>query len=250
MRFKLLSRQNDVSKAALAALFLTLTGGVLAQGCGGGGSNSPISSGSDGTGSSTEPATRLRQLTEGDEWVYSRNMTGSVELSDRVRVSVSDDNASGGLVKIQSESVDTQENNGELAGSTEPVKHAEFFRQDKQSRDLTFSHDNAGLMGASVLRIPGTWSDTLDRSFTANATNYSFKVEGKEVVITAAGTFNTWRVHKTLVGQVANFTGTYWYAPEIGAFVKFQETRTFSSGSYAEKGLTIQQELQATNTRR
>ncbi len=54
----------------------------------------------------------------------------------------------------------------------------------------------------------------------------SFRVEGVDTVAVPAGTFRAWRVQVAEGTADGSIDGTYWYAPQIGGYVRAEITTT------------------------
>lgn len=209
-------------------------------GCGGGGESAR---------NGVHPATRLRTLQSGDNWVYdvTNYISGSLNQSGRNNVSItkSDFNGQSALVwHSQLTSLFGED------GKSDSYSH---YLQDKSSGDLlAASGGDLVAYPEPVLVLPGEWKTGLSRSFTGNGDRFTLKVTGQERITVPAGTFDTWRMEQTQTGKTYQggndytITSTCWVAPETGSWVKVDSTTKYDQADEPYRFTSI---LRTTNTR-
>lgn len=209
---------------------------TLAVGCTGGGST-PVATPTPTPLPVVPLETRLRTIKTGDTFSYS--------FSRRITTTqggVSNTSSSTGTlnIAISTGSLDNllflfQNNTATYTVQGQPftLDTTTYFRQDPTTGEIvTFAEAS----GNTIYRmtIPwatafGTWQDGLRRAggviFTNKASeSRSFTVSGTEVIIVPAGRFDTWRVLTTRSSNQDQESGIYWYAPQLGTFVKSSVT--------------------------
>ena len=135
------------------------------------------------------------------------------------------------------------------------------YQQDSSSRSLYRTGTNGSLLRTPALSLPGTWyagESNSASSTLSDGTSYSvvFKVEEEEPVTVPAGTFLTWKtiVTETTIGPAPvsapdTVTGTYWYAPQIGSYVKANtQTQTEDQTSGVVSTTTFDFQMTGTST--
>lgn len=240
---------------ALLLCGLTLLG--VTVGCGSGGS-------SVGTPTPTATPTplipletRLRTIKAGDSFSYT--FTRQVYTT---KESVSPDITGTGTMNtaISSARLDNQsyllQNNVAtytVNGQPFTLNTGTYFRQHPTTGDI---QTYAEVTGDKINRLTspwatafGTWKNNTQRNgdvtFTDGTTEYRIFLVFEPVVVTVpAGRFNTWRVENFRSSFTDEEFGSYWYAPQLGTFVKSRVTVTKDDGS---EDVTTITELSAIN---
>lgn len=120
-------------------------------------------------------------------------------------------------------------------------------------QDLTTLDVKLVQIGSSAIINPpivfqGNWKLPLSYEWTAEDVLITFMVEGQESLTVSAGNFVTWKTRQTQDTSDVKTVGTYWYAPDIGAWVKADYITTFLTGPYKGISYHYTASLSRTNT--
>jgi hypothetical protein len=115
------------------------------------------------------------------------------------------------------------------------IAFGNYFRQDPASGGISYtSLGNFGALREPVENLPGTWTTGLQFERTMTGTNdqtvhMQFAILGVEMVECPLGRFQTWKTAITYeyprTGGTWRSEGTYWYAPELGSYIKARVVR-------------------------
>ena len=188
----------------------------------------------------TSAATALRLLRVGDVWNYTVEGTvtegdHALPVSGSIVVSVEADPVAMMLVFRQTLAVDH---------AMLPIPAGVFlFIQETHTGDLSIVGDNMGEAGGRRLAFqprlfyPGRWSartrydNRLDFEGGAYVRN-TLDVEGQDRVVTPFGVYSAWVAHFSSEGSALGcLAGTDWWAPELGAPVRFETYSIMPGGS-------------------
>lgn len=96
--------------------------------------------------------------------------------------------------------------------------------------------DAEAALAAPISVLPGSWSTTAAESGTEPLTNggtlsYSLSYVGQSTVATSFANFQCYEVHETTTytnaaSKTVTTDGDYWWAPEMGSYIKANETVT------------------------
>lgn len=120
-------------------------------------------------------------------------------------------------------------------GQTFAFNNSLFFTQDPATRNVTEYGQQEGneisTLTAPRTALPGQWSAGYAVDDQVSYTNGQTErrtttIVGSEVVQVPAGQFTAWRVLRSVTDANSSTNGTYWYAPQIGNYVKGEETST------------------------
>ena len=201
--------------------------------------------------SKPSPATSLRILHLGDNWVYSVTGTLTPEggaplpLTGQIAVSIVPDRLLGrsdAMAILFSQQFHVTQADGSKQGMPAPEWMFSFV-QDGASRDVAITADNMTPGGtprkakAPQVFYPGNWSDQTAYSNRLDFDNgdsveNTLVVFGQEQVETESGSFLCW---KSTIGSRSAATGLIegmdWWAPELGAPAKFSTKAKMPDGS-------------------
>jgi len=201
--------------------------------------------------SKSSPATSLRILHLGDNWVYTVIGTLTPEggtplpLTGQIAVSIVPDRLLGrsdAMAILFSQQFQVTRPDGSKQGMPAPEWMFSFV-QDQTSRDVAIAADNMTSGGtprkAKVPQVfyPGSWSDHTAYSNRLDFDNgdsveNTLVVFGQEQVETESGSFLCW---KSTIGSRSAATGLIegmdWWAPELGAPAKFSTKSKMPDGS-------------------
>jgi len=201
--------------------------------------------------SKPSPATSLRILHLGDNWVYSVTGTLTPEggtplpLTGQIAVSIVPDRLLGrsdAMAILFSQQFQVTQADGSKQGMPAPEWMFSFV-QDGASRDVAITADNMTPGGtprkakAPQVFYPGNWSDQTAYSNRLDFDNgdsveNTLVVFGQEQVETESGSFLCWR---STIGSRGAATGLIegmdWWAPELGAPAKFSTKAKMPDGS-------------------
>lgn len=201
--------------------------------------------------SKSSPATSLRILRLGDNWVYSVTGTLTPEggeplaLTGQIAVSIVPDRLLGrpdAMAILFSQQFQVTQPDGSRKGMPAPEWLFSVV-QDEASRDVAIAADNMMPGGAprkaNVPQVfyPGSWSsktayrNRLDFD-NGDTVDNTLEVFGQEQVETESGLFFCWK--STITSQSAAtglIEGMDWWAPELGAPAKFSTKSKMPDGS-------------------
>jgi hypothetical protein len=195
-----------------------------------------------GNGNSGDPYVKM--LNVGDMWVLNgTRMVGndSHTYSDSVEMVQTDLNGTPHLMIQHTTSVD----------GVQAAVYGPIITQGENSRDLTqigrVKTDGTVEALPAELLLPGRlhvgtrW--TMLRG-DGELDNVNYEVTAAEQIVTAAGTFDTYKVHSESPGPNGSTdTSDRWFSTDLGAYVKTVETRTNNSGTV----IVTSAELASTN---
>jgi hypothetical protein len=181
--------------------------GLLIYGCGGSGGN-PIPT-------ARPLASSLRILQPGDSW-----STGFT--------------TNNGSVTGQINTAITKSSSGDLVETTvlEGEISTRYLEQDLSTSDLKIRRLGNTEFPEKPFSAPGAWSIGKSFSWSLKGLSVTFKIEGQEEVQVPLGKFMAWRVKQSQDTSSVKVTGIYWYAPDVGTWVKAEYTTTFTEGQY------------------
>jgi hypothetical protein len=228
-------------KVALWSVFFAL----LSAGCGGG--SSTVAS------SRVVPlAARLRQLRRGDSYHYmGTNQTKSTRYTIRFdsAIATSTISPTTDLVWVNTlERLTPKPLPPDFAGATT----ARYYAQNAITGDAALTLDGGGVPFLNLTAvIPGNWRLGILQEQTVATqggppSRVTFAVVGTETVHIPAGTFETWKTTQYQKGDSFEINGVYWWAPQVGTFVKAEYTVKLSTGPTA--GETEKYALEMTST--
>jgi len=197
------------------------------------------------------PATQLRTLRCHDLWTYEASGTlvsdnaPPQNVRGDIAVTIASDpawQAQGALTLVFSQDLQIVGSRGELTAL--PAPDWRFaFRQDTTSGDVAILGDTMTPNGAWRVAIagqifyPGQWSantaydNVLDFGGGTFVQN-TLRVMEHEEVATPAGAFNAWKAQISSESSVmGRIEGVDWWAPELGAPVKFTTDAGLPDGS-------------------
>jgi hypothetical protein len=197
------------------------------------------------------PAAELRKLRLGDRWSYAATGSltspdgGTLPLTGEINVSIVPEEMSGrdDHMTIQF-SQDFQLLQPDGAKKPLPAPTWMFsFVQDADTADVAIAADNMGPGGARrtakapQVFYPGRWSHTtaydnrLDFD-NGDTVKNRLTVVGQECIETARGSFLAWK--STITSEsvtMGRIEGVDWWAPELGAPVRFSTDAGMPDGS-------------------
>lgn len=231
--------------AAMAALLAVSPVSSLIAGCGGGKAitAAPL-------------ATRLRDLQTGDNWTYTAfestkttkadGTMSTTEIRGTLSVSVSRDKLDDQDVLIESHAARGMD----AAGGAHAGNTLLYLEQNAETADLRILAKNTSgdffqtrgqVTGGAIARLkepqierPGEWKNGLDFSSArayagarpedpAEEWRYVEVVIGSEVIRTGVGYVTAWKVSHLRTSATTTVNGTYWYAPQLGIYVRAEE---------------------------
>lgn len=223
---------------------------LIASGCGGG-------SGGDGGGRPVTPATTMRAMTPGLN--YSYNFTGRI-ISDN-RTTLFSGTSTTSLAHGSFNGQTTVNGFPVLVSTTSAVITAlgeqttltyRGYGYQNASGDL-FSigdGDSGGTVAYTphLLTRPGrhdAFTGLAQEVAASDGTTlaYSLTTQRAERVTVPAGTFDCWKVATTETTPTQTITATYWYAPQIGYWVRREAVTTDH-----EEEVTLRGTLELTET--
>jgi hypothetical protein len=201
--------------------------------------------------SESSPATSLRLLRFGDNWVYkvAGTLTPSggepLELTGQITVSIVPDRLVGRsdlMTILFSQKFQVTQPDGSKQGMPAPEWMFSFV-QDATSRDLAIIADNMTPDGspriakAPQVFYPGSWSSRTAYSNRLEFDNgdhvdNTLTVFGQEQVETELGSFLSWKA--TISSESAatgRIEGMDWWTPELGAPAQFSTVSKMPDGS-------------------
>jgi hypothetical protein len=221
-------------------------------GCGGGGGN-------DDGGAAAPLATTTRTLQTGDSWQYTVNGSLDTAAGNHILLKTGgmtrSVGAPTGSATAATISQTTQLNFpgvSEITGSNLITYSQDatgiFQRADTMEADG--NQENADGSGSQII-IPALWSDSTgissDDSYSVNFLNddgttttkttnqehFALTVVGQDTLKTPAGKFACWRctIAAHYVNNGLTITGTAWWAPQLGTFVRQDTTETNALGT-------------------
>ena len=229
---------------ATSVVFLTSISTLL-HGCGGSGSTKP---------ETFYPlASQTRLFQPGDTWIYDTNERTTIAAATLdgkpvlTRVDGGGDGSGGGGYGVAYLS---QDENGEVVYIGKKGIDHTVLLPDDPAREVQ-------LLPAPQPILFGTWAVGKSVSFKLLYDNYgavrpdegnyaTLTIVGTEKVKTPLGTFDTWKVEGKPDGDTnyAQISGTYWYAPQLGVFVRSHE---LIDGADGETYGTFDKTLKSTN---
>lgn len=210
-------------------------------GCGGGGGSSSSTSGSDS--GATEISTRLRTIQPGDAWIYNVIVSGDYSgVAENTTVASNATIAGRECLSL----VTTTAVQGGQNSTT-----SRYYIQSPSTADLLLLDESEPANNEPVLTVPGTWAlgISFDKTIPNNngGNHVSFVITDQEQVSVPAGRFQAWKTVMTQSTSFYNTSGTYWYAPEVGQFVKAEFSTSFTQGEFAGQSYRYNAELKSTN---
>ena len=132
-----------------------------------------------------------------------------------------------------------------ISSQSQAYKTVMYYQQDAASNDLVWYGGPDYTLTPPVPTVPGSWAKGV--SFTTQSTDQtgqqvtvSLKVIGTETVSVPLGRFQTWKVTASQdIKGFENTTGTYWYAPQIGTYVKVVFNSTSNAGGSYDYSLDL-----------
>lgn len=216
----------------LLPVVLTLVFSTM--GCGGGNSSSastPQILGNDSVttiGGVYRLANITRVLKPNDSWSY-RGTAKSNRTTRSVITTIGVANGPGSLLGFPAPlavTATTAIEDGTSFGTTL------YGYSDATSRELVVVGDKEGFLHGDLSALVGEWKLSLEhsgsgwRSETNIAYRFQLKVVGNDLIRVPAGAFETWRcevqrdVYTLDAGRLFTQEGTFWYAPQLGQYVK------------------------------
>lgn len=217
----------------------------ITVGCGGGGS----SAGGNPTPTPTPTPlipleTRLRTIKTGDAFSYtfSRQARTTQEGVPSTITSTGTMNTAISSGSLDNQNYLVQNNVATYLVNGQPItlSTAIYFRQNPVTGDILtyaeFLGDRISRMTSPWATAFGTWQHGLVRQGAVTFTNGTVEsrnavVSGIEIITVPAGRFDTWRILTTRSSDQEQESGSYWYAPQLGTFVKSGVTVIKNDGS-------------------
>lgn len=194
-------------------------------------------------------ATKTRMLQAGDRWDYK--MTASLTAAKSVINGEIKGSSAMTLEKTvgNSRTPLTRSHRIHLSTSRKQDFTEKLFLSQPKSDGLlykvgeTSDSDKTRMTSQPPVFLPGKWQSGLqfntETTYDDGATERGdWKILGTEIVDTPAGRFATWKVNEQvdMTGNASNPLGDttqhgiYWYAPQLGSFVKAEVKQTMLGG--------------------
>jgi hypothetical protein len=201
------------------------------------------------SGTAAPTAGKMRTLQAGDSWTYDvSGLIQSGSYSGTSVLNITQETLTGVPVLAGTSTVNAVSN-----GSNTSSTSVNYMLQDAISGDVhpyAMTDSDAGNQVVTVTDrpLPIIWPGTWEVGKTITSTIHysdntseaiSYTINGQESVATPAGVITAWKLTISITSNASTSTGTYWFSPEIGNYVKTAITNSAGIFSTILRSTTI-----------
>ncbi|WP_157046138.1 DUF3108 domain-containing protein [Geotalea uraniireducens] len=192
---------------------------------------------------------KTRKLLVGDSWTYDvSGQSQSGSFSGTSILNITQDTLAGVSVLAATSTV-----SGVLNGSNTSSTSVTYMQQDATTGDLLLyglkdTNTNNVAVTVTDRPLPIMWPGNWEAGKTINATAHysngttesiSYSIIGQESVATPTGAVTAWKLIISVSSNAIMSTGTFWFSPEIGNYIKMDVTNSAGSSSTILRSTTV-----------
>lgn len=204
--------------------------------------------GSD-SGNGAPVGTKTRALQAGDSWTYDvSGQTQSGSYSGTTLLSVGQDTLAGVSVLAGTSTVNAVWNGSNISSTSVTYMQQDATTGDLLQYGIKDSNTNNVVVTVTDRPLPIMWPGTWEAGKTITATAHysngntesiSYTIIGQESVATPAGAITAWKLTLSASSNAGTSTGTSWFSPEIGNYVRIDSTNSVGTFSTILRSTTV-----------
>lgn len=214
---------------------VSLQGGLL--GCG------------SSSGTVAPAASKMRTLQAGDSWTYDvSGQTQSGSYSGTTLSSITQDTLIGVPVLAGTSTVNAVWNGSNTSSTSVSYMLQDAITGDVHPYGIKNSNTNNQVVTVTDQPLPIVWPGIWEAGKTISATMHysnstsetvSYTINGQESVTTPAGVITAWKLTLSNSSNAGTSTGTFWFSPELGNYVKIINTNSLGTFSHTLTSTTV-----------
>lgn len=207
-----------------------------------------------GCGSSSDtvaPAvSKMRTLQAGDSWTYDvSGQTSSGSYSGTSTLIITQDTLAGTPVLAGTSTVNAVWNGSSTNSTSVSYMQQDSLTGDVHAYGIKNSNTNNQVVTVTDQPLPLVWPGTWETGKSISATMHysnstsetvSYTINGQESVTTPAGVITAWKLTLSNSSNAGTSTGTFWFSPELGNYVKINQTNSLGTFSHTLTSTTVQ----------